>query len=263
METKLFDFSRFDIKLETVVLGRDFVYLDETDSTNTYLLSEEGDDKPNGTVCFAEKQNKGRGRLERTWSSLKSNNLTFSILINDSDFIAKYLNFINLGTSLAIAQALETLFQFTPELKWPNDVLVNGKKISGILLESSSRGNSFNKLVVGIGVNVNQPVFHGEYNLTPTSVRLELGTLIDRERLLAEILNNLEEVYSTFKDGTDYVLNQWRNRCKMIGEKVTVRDGDKELYGIFTEIDDNGYILLQTERDEFQTINFGDVSVHL
>lgn len=263
METKLFDFARFDIKLDTQVLGRDFIYLDETDSTNTYLLSSEGDGKPNGTVCFAEKQNKGRGRLERTWSSLKSNNLTFSILLNDSEYISKYLNYINLGTSLAVAQSLETLFQFTPELKWPNDVLVNGKKISGILLESSLRGNTFNKLVVGIGINVNQPVFHGEYNLTPTSVRMELGTLIDRERLLAEILNNLEETYSSFKSGTDYVLNQWRNRCKLIGEKITVKNGSDELYGIFTEIDENGYLILQTERNEYKTINFGDVSVHL
>ena len=188
----MFNIEEFDIKLDTDYLGRNFVYVEEVDSTNKFLLQTK-EYQENGTVLLAENQTDGRGRLNRTWLSNKEQNLTFSILLNEG-INPSLINIINLASSLAVAQSIENLYQLHVELKWPNDVLINKKKTAGILLESSSKGNKIERVVIGIGLNVNQPNFTGKYNIPPTSIRLEFKKVVSRERLLSELLNNLEEL---------------------------------------------------------------------
>ena len=113
MEEKNFNLQKFDLMLDTEWVGRNFVFLDEVDSTNTYLLKSKTI-KTNGTVVYAEKQIEGKGRLDRTWSSAKGLNLTFSILLNSGKLIKK-INYINLGASLAIAQTIENIFLMKTE----------------------------------------------------------------------------------------------------------------------------------------------------
>ncbi|MBE2281820.1 MAG: biotin--[acetyl-CoA-carboxylase] ligase, partial [Ignavibacteriaceae bacterium] len=178
------DFETFDIKLDTEYTGRNFIYLEEIDSTNTFLLSQQ--DLKHGTVAFAENQTNGRGRLDRKWISQPGVNLLFSIFLNPSEIDVKKIQLYNLATSLSIAFSIENLLQIPTNLKWPNDVLIGKKKVSGILLESSSLGEKFNKIVVGVGVNVNQPYFQGKYLTEPTSLKLESKQLVSREKLFAE-----------------------------------------------------------------------------
>lgn len=255
---KLFNIEEFDIKLDTEFIGRNFIYCDEVDSTNTVLLTNK-DFNRDGTVLLAEYQSKGRGRKNRTWVSNAGQNLTFSILLK-GDFKEKKVNLINLGSSLSVAQSLENLYQFDVELKWPNDVLVNKKKIAGILLESTSKGNKINKLVIGIGINVNQPNFPGKYDIQPTSVRKEFKSIVSREKLLSEVLNNFESILQLVKEDPNKILNDWRNRCKMIGEKVKVVFDDKIKVGIFDDIDENGFLILKVG-DTIEKIHYGDVSL--
>ncbi len=258
MEAALFNIEEFDIKLDTEVLARHFVYLEELDSTNSFLL-ENDEYRENGTTVLAEYQLKGRGRKDRDWIAAKEQALTFSVLINkniDKDNV----NVINLSASLAVAQALENLHQLKVNLKWPNDVLIDNKKIAGILIESTSRGNKIEKLVVGIGINANQPNFKGKYALPPTSVRLEIKRPVSRERLLSEIINVLEE--NLIQIGTDRnkILKHWKSRCKMIGEKVRIFSDEKEEFGVFDDLDENGFLLLKTNTG-IKTIHYGEVSL--
>jgi len=255
----LFELENFDLKLNTNVIGRNFIYADEIDSTNSFLLDKKNKNLVDGTVVFAEKQNKGRGRKDRVWYSIKDQNLYFSILLTDKNYFGENINLINLASSLAVAQAIENLFQLNTNLKWPNDVLIKGKKISGILLEASSQGSKIERLIIGIGINVNQTVFQGNFNIPPTSIKLEAKENIERERLLAEVLNIFEELLEKVRVEPGLILRDWKSRCRMIGEKIEVTDDNLTKYGIFDDIDENGFLLLKTKDKKIEKIHFGDV----
>lgn len=256
----MFNIEEFDLKLSTEFIGRNFIYADEVSSTNSFLLDKSSGYGQNGTVVLAEKQTAGRGRLDRTWYSQRDQNLTFSILINGNKKISSVINLINFSATLAIAMSIENLFQLRTELKWPNDVLVSGKKVSGILIESTSSGNKVERVVVGIGINVNQSIFQGKFNIEPTSIRNETNENAARERLLAEVLNNFEWLLNRTFEDKDFILKEWRERCKMLGEKITISDGTSTQYGTFEDIDENGFLLLRN-RDKVQKIHYGDVSI--
>ncbi len=255
----MFNLEIFDIKLETELIGRNFIYCDEIESTNIELLSGKQQYRKTGTVLLAEKQIAGKGRKDRTWLSAKGLNLTFSILFTKETISELNINHLNLISSLAVSMAIENLYQLRTELKWPNDVLIDKKKVAGILIETSIKGNNVERVVIGIGINLNQIAFHGSFNLTPTSLKLELGTDIDRENILAEILNLFEELLTELGNDPSNILNDWRNRCKMIGDKISITENDKVKSGIFYDIDDDGFLLLK-RNNAFEKIHYGDVS---
>lgn len=250
----------FDIKLNTEYIGRTFVYAEELSSTNTFLMDKKNGYNNNGTVVLAEKQTSGKGRKDRIWYSAPETNLTFSILLTKDKFLTNNSSLINFAASLAVAFSIENLYQLRTELKWPNDVLLDGKKTSGILIESTSQGNKIERFVVGIGVNVNQPSFQGTFNYPPTSIRIELGRNVERERLLSEILNNFELLLEKIKNNKNEVINDWKSKCKMIGEKISIVENDSEKFGIFYDIDEEGFLLLKT-RDGIEKVHYGDVSL--
>ncbi len=254
----MFNIEEFDIKLDTDYIGRNFIYSDEVESTNTVLLSSK-EFNQNGTVLLAEFQTKGKGRKDREWLSSAGQNLTFSILLKD-DIKNKSIHLINFASAVAVAQAIENLYQLNVELKWPNDVLIGKKKIAGILIESTSKASKISKLVIGIGINVNQPNFPGKFDFPPTSVRKEFHELVSREKLLSELLNNFEDLLSQVESSPVKILNDWRSRCKMIGEKVKVSEEDKIKSGVFEDIDENGFLILKVG-DKREKIHFGDVTL--
>jgi BirA family biotin operon repressor/biotin-[acetyl-CoA-carboxylase] ligase len=255
----MFNLEKFDIKLETDFIGRNFIYADEIGSTNSELLAGKQQYKKSGTVYIAEKQLEGKGRKNRVWNSAKGLNLTFSILLTKDTISDINLSHLNLAASLTVSTAIENLYQIKTELKWPNDVLIEKKKVAGILIETSYKGKSIDRAVIGIGINLNQIAFQGEYNLEPTSLKLKLGMEIDRENILAEILNIFEEMLAELEQNPANVVDDWRNRCNMIGDKITITEDDKILRGIFYDIDDEGYLLLKVN-DDIEKIHFGDVS---
>jgi len=253
----MFNIENFDIKLNTSFIGRNFIYSEEIDSTNTYLMENENKFS-NGTVIFSEFQEDGKGRLKRNWYSEKGQNLTFSILLTKNQI--QDINFINLAASLAVSIAIENLYQLKPELKWPNDVLINKKKLSGILLQSSSKGSKLEKIIIGIGINVNQTKFSHDYRIKPTSVKFEYKKEIQRERLLSEVLNVFEELLGKIKNDTKGILDDWRERCKMIGESISIEVGDKMKHGIFYDIDANGLMILKIGKN-LEKITNGDITI--
>ncbi len=222
----MFNLEEFDIKLNTEFIGRNFIYAEELDSTNSFLLDKKNKINTNGSVLLAEKQNKGRGRKDHIWYSAKGQNLTFSILLTNKKYFNNH-NLINFISCISVAASIENLFQLKTELKWPNDVLINGKKISGILLESNSSGDSIERIAAGIGINVNQTQFQGTFSIEPASIKIAAAAehQIEREKLLAEILNFFEEELLRTENDSKGILNEYRNRCSMIGERITVTDG--------------------------------------
>lgn len=256
----MFNIESFDIKLNTEYIGRTFVYAEELTSTNTFLMDRQSGYNQNGTVVLAEKQTSGKGRKDRVWYSAPDSSLTFSVLLTKDKFLENNSSLINFAASLSVAASIENLYQLKTELKWPNDVLINGKKTSGILIESSSQGNKIERFVIGLGINVNQLSFQGNFNYPPTSIRIELGRNVDREKLLAEILNNFELHLEKLKKHKSDVIADWKERCRMIGEKISIVDDNVEKFGIFYDLDEEGYLLLKT-RDGIEKIHFGDVSL--
>lgn len=254
----MFNIEAFDIKLDTDFIGRNFLYSEQVDSTNSYLLKD-SQYKKHGTVLLSEYQVKGRGRIQREWISAPDQNLTFSILFT-KNLDANHLNLLNISASVAVAMAVENLHQLTINLKWPNDVLVNGKKLAGILTESVSKGDKIERAVLGIGINVNQANFQGKFDFPPTSIKMELKKAASRERLLSEILNAFEETYNILQNDPSKILDEWRSRCKMIGEKITVSDDKDSKFGIFVDIDEDGALLLK-QGEKTNRIIYGDVSL--
>ncbi len=256
----MFNLESFDLKLDTEFIGRNFIYSEEVESTNSMLMDKANKFNIDGTVLLAEKQSKGRGRKERVWYSAKEQNLTFSILLTNKKLLSKNLNLLNFAASLSVALSIEKLHQLKPELKWPNDVLINGKKICGILLESTSQGSKIDRLVIGIGLNVNQSLFQGNFNAEPTSIKIETdGININREILLAELLNTFEEVIEKIPTSPGSIIKDWKERCTLIGDKISITENDSIKYGIFEDIDSEGYLLLRV-KDKIERIHFGDVS---
>lgn len=255
----MLDIEKFDIKLDTNQIGRNFIYAEEVTSTNEILLSDKNL-KQHGTVLLAENQTEGKGRMNRQWYSAQEMNLTFSILILDAKLLGNKINILNLTIALAVAMSIENLFQLRTELKWPNDVMIANKKVAGILLESVSSGSKIERLVIGIGLNVNQVSFQGKFNFEPTSLKKELRQNIEREKLLAEILNNFEELLETFVTKPKFILDEWRSRCRIIGQRITIAENDKTRHGIFEDINDEGFLILKSD-GILETIHFGDVSI--
>lgn len=256
----MFDLEKFDLKLNTDVIGRNFIYAEEVPSTNTELLNESKFYKKHGTVLFAEKQTAGKGRRNKVWYSDDKLNLTFSILITEPKYLKKRINIVNFVASLALATSIENLYQLRTELKWPNDILIDGKKVAGILIESTSKGSKVSRLVIGIGLNVNQISFQRKFTIEPTSLKKELEHPVEREKTLAEILNTIEEILNTSRKSPDKILEDWKSKCRMIGERITVVSDDETKHGIFNDIDKNGFLVLRTD-EKMETIHFGEVSI--
>ncbi|MDZ7765660.1 MAG: biotin--[acetyl-CoA-carboxylase] ligase [Melioribacteraceae bacterium] len=259
MDNPKFNIEEFDIKLDTERIAKRFVYILEVDSTNSFLLNSKEFDE-DGTVVLAEEQKKGRGRLQREWLSAPDKNLTFSILLRNVD--PKKINIINLGSSLAVSQAISNLYQLNTVLKWPNDVLIDGKKISGILLESTSRNTELDRVVIGVGINVNQSNFPGRFLIEPTSIRREFNSIVSRERLLSEVINTFEEVINIIETDPQQVIDDWKDRCKMIGEKIKISSDKESKFGIFEDIDQDGFLILKSANNKSERIHFGDVSLN-
>jgi len=257
----LFDLEKFDIKLDTEFIGRQFIYAEEIDSTNSFLLDKGNKLNLNGTVVLAEKQSKGRGRKDRVWYSAKDQNLTFSLLLTNKKYFGKVFSLINFAASLSVGLSIENLFQLKADFKWPNDILINGKKVAGILLESTSQGNKVERLVIGIGINVNQVLFQGNFNIGPTSLKLELNhQTVEREKLLAEVLNSFEETLLLMEKKPDEIIKDWKAHCSMIGGRIAITEGDLIKTGIFDDLDENGFLLLKI-KNKIEKIHFGDVSL--
>ncbi len=235
-----------------------------TGSTNADLLARGG---PEGQVLVAEEQTAGRGRLGRSWTSVPGASLTFSVLLRPSSVPLARRGWLSLLTGGAVASAVRSAAGVSAELKWPNDVLVGGRKLAGILAEQSTDGSA---VVVGVGLNVAAPpdaLPLSPTGLPATSLLVE-GADIAREPLLTEVLHHLERWYQAFRSDPDPartgLLDVYRSLCGTLGRSVRVElPVGRVLTGVAEDIDTGGRLLVRADSEATVTpVSAGDV-IHL
>lgn len=247
-------------RLQTRFVGRKLFVFETIDSTNACAKTLAEADTAEGAVVLAEFQTQGKGRLGRPWEAEANENLLFSVILRPSlpRPLAGLLTFF---ASVALARAIEGTGAPSVECKWPNDVLLDGRKVCGILLENSLKGETIEYSVVGIGLNVNQERFPDFLRDRATSLRIALGRPVDRLDLLARVLLSLERTYEDVRRGDfDAILADWTSRCTMFGREITVAQDNDLVTGKAVGLNEDGGLVLQTPSGP-RTIYAGDISL--
>ena len=239
-------------------LGRNALYLPEVDSTNRYL-KEHGPLLPHGTVCFTGRQTAGRGRLGRGWDAPDGETLAMSLLLRPASHTA----LLAPVCGLAVSRALTALCGRDCGIKWPNDIIIHGKKLVGILTEMSTQIDYINHVTVGVGINVNLTDFPEEIRERATSLRLECGHKVKRAPLIAAIMKRLEENYALFMETGD--LSQLMEKYS---ELLVNKDRDVMILGAKEQyvahalgINKTGELIVRKEDGTIEEVYAGEVSV--
>lgn len=247
--------------LKTKSLGKKIIYREVVDSTNNLAKSlAEGGEKE-GTVVVAEEQSRGKGRLGRNWSS-PVGGIWLSAILRPNILPLEASRFTLLA-AVAVAKAIERL-GVKPEIKWPNDILVNGKKVCGILLELSAQADKIDYLIIGFGINANFRLGRIPKEARDRAMTLSeaLGEKIDRRRLVADLLFELESGYRHLTEGGwKDILKDWKKRCAMLHKSISLSTLHGVVEGEFAGVDDFGAIRIKLPDGGIKNFAAGDVTV--
>ncbi len=243
--------------LKTLFIGQRVIYYPRLTSTMDVAGEEARRGAAGGTVILAGEQTAGRGRISRTWLS-PTGSVALSIILYPD---VAHLPHLIMLASLAAARAIEKVTGLKSRIKWPNDVLINGKKVCGILIESNVQRDRTACVIVGIGINVNFRLSaFPEILPVATSLVDELGIEVSRPDLVRRLLEEAERLYDTLPDG-DTVFQEWRDRLVTLGRRVRVTSGETILEGIAESIARDGSLLLRHSDGSSSKILAGDVSL--
>jgi BirA family biotin operon repressor/biotin-[acetyl-CoA-carboxylase] ligase len=241
----------------TNCIGNTVYYYPEVGSTNMTARQLLKEGVKEGTIVIAGKQMAGRGRLQRTWFTPEGN-LAVSIILKPS---ITYLPQLIMMTSLSVTHAIHKICGITARIKWPNDVLINGKKICGILIENEVEKSRVNYSIIGIGINVNLDIsLYPAIEPLATSLSHEKGADISVDNLLNALITELDVLYMKIKKG-DNLHMQWQNDMETIGRQIQVRSGDSIETGKAESTTENGSLILRRQDGSIVEIMAGDVTV--
>ncbi|HKI51633.1 MAG TPA: biotin--[acetyl-CoA-carboxylase] ligase [Geothermobacteraceae bacterium] len=248
-------------RLSTRVIGREILCHEQLASTNLTAMELGEAGAAEGLVVIAEQQTAGKGRLGRRWESPAGVNLYLSILLRPAmpPWEVPRLTFLS---AVAAARALQDVTGLKVEVKWPNDLLVNGKKIAGLLNEMSAESDAVHHVVLGLGLNINMTAdqFPSELRYPATSVWLEKGTLTSRLDVVVALLEHFDRLYDEFlRCGMEPVRQAWQELFAMLGKAVRVESGPASLKGVVAGIDEEGALLLQLPDGTIEKVLAGDV----
>ena len=248
--------------LRSRLIGQSLEVYQEIASTNDRAMAAGRAGAPEGLAVLADRQTAGRGRRGRAWASPSGRGLYTSILLRPR-VDPTSVPLITLAAGLAVADGIREVSSLSPQLKWPNDVWLNGRKVAGILTELAMAGPSVSHVVVGIGINVNQRREDFPEELREaTSVSLESGRSIVRAALAAVLYNGLDRWYDLFCKGrTESILEEGRRRSATLGKPVRVLGGTEEWQGLAMDLDADGALLVQDEAGTRRRVMAGDVSI--
>lgn len=252
------------------IIGRDIIFLESTTSTNDTAMDIGRQRKdPEGIVVVADSQSMGRGRLGRSWVSPPGVNLYFTVLLR-LPLPVKESQQIVIMAAVATVSAIRKYTGLKAEIKWPNDILIKGRKTGGILIDMKSDSGRIDIIALGIGINVNQSLemLPEEMREGATSIKRECGSDVDRIGLLGGVLAELERCYKILlRRDKKILLNEWLRLDSTIGKRVTVEGVPASLRtydsisGIAEGIDDNGRLLVRLSSGELKRVNAGDVTI--
>lgn len=250
--------------MKTQIMGKSIELHQVIDSTNNRAreLALEGADE--GTLIIAETQLEGRGRLSRSWISPRGKGIWMSLILKP-DLSPDQAPHITAIAAVAIRKALNRATGLDIGIKWPNDIIIDGKKVCGILTEMHADIDRIYYVVVGIGINVNmtQEDFPVELSSTATSLRIALGRNLDRRQLIALIMEEIEEIYYTYLENRDFkqILDLCRQYSVTLNRPVKVIGRDTSFEGFAVDFDEDGSLLVKKDDGNIIKVMSGDVSV--
>ena len=249
--------------LKTKLIGKRVYYFEEIDSTQNFAQNIAADKKENGTIIIAEKQTSGRGRLDRKWTSPKGG-IWFSLIIHPK-FDVSSSTLIPILSAVALSKSIKSVLGIETEVKWPNDITMNGKKVAGVLVDASFQTNSIDYLILGIGINFDIDAKKLEKRLTKTPNFYGIDSLRGKENktppktLLKEFLLQFEKnLFQLDKGEKSKIIKEWTKRAAGIGKKITINTSNGKISGISQGIDNDGALKIKT-RNETKKIYVGDV----
>jgi len=250
--------------LHTAVLGqRDIHRYVSTDSTNTRAKELAVAGAAEGVLVIAEEQTQGRGRLGRPWFSPGGENICASLILRPS-MPPEAASRMVILTAVAAAEALIATTGLTATVKWPNDILVGGRKIGGLLLEMDVEMDAIDYMVIGLGINVNSAAerFPKEIREKTTSVLIETGKPFSRIILLCRFLELLEHEYNVFRDsGFEPIITHWKALTDMLGKQVSIQTINGRHKGVIADMDHDGFLILRDEQGCEMRLFSGDITL--
>lgn len=266
-------FDQITIKnaIHTKWAGKTVHFSHETDSTNLWakriankdskklaeqMIEQSENESAHGTLVVAEYQTAGRGRLGRKWLSPAGSCVMMSLILKP-DFAPQYAPMLTLVMGLSVAQALHA------SIKWPNDAVISGKKICGILTEMSLEGTNIREVVIGVGINVNLSALPEEVKEIATSLYLETGETYDRNEIIGQVLQRFETNYEKYVQTLDltYLMEEYNNLLINKDKQVRVLDPKEPFEGIARGINEKGELLVEREDGVVEAVSAGEVSV--
>jgi BirA family biotin operon repressor/biotin-[acetyl-CoA-carboxylase] ligase len=249
--------------LTTSYIGRNIHYEESVESTQRIAHRFASEDVPEGTVIIAEEQLSGRGRMDRKWHSPKYTGIWMSLIIRPNIPLSKAPQ-LTLLTAVAIVQAIEETTDLLPEIKWPNDILINGKKVTGILTELQAEADRIHSIIIGIGLNVNQTMedFPLELRETASSLLIELGKTVSRAQLIRSIFKNFENLYTLYlNQGFLPIKLLWEGYTSSIGKNIRARTLTTTIEGKALGITDDGVLKLEDQTGYIHHIYSADIEI--
>ncbi len=249
--------------LAAQTFGKRIIYRNECASTQDMAAELARGGEPEGLVVVAETQTQGRGRKGRSWISTPGAGVCLSIILKPGLKPSQIVQ-IPLVAGVAAARAISAETGLKPDIKWPNDILIGGKKVAGILTEMSCEVDRINHVILGIGINVNtrESDFPEPVRAVATSLCAECGRNVSRVILVQRFLTELEAVYRRYlAGGFESIRQEWKSLSNTIGSQVEVTDGCERLTGEALDIDADGFLLLKTDAGSTERIVAGDVSL--
>lgn len=255
------DVEALRTRIAGLMLGRPLIYLPVVGSTNTHALGLARAGAADGTLVLSDEQPEGRGRAGRVWRSMPRRQVLCSLVLRP-EFPA---HFLVMAAALAVARAVEDVAEARPDIKWPNDVLMEGRKLCGILIETGTDDQGHAFAVLGIGLNVNGTLA-GDPELAERASTLEdvAGHPLQREEVAAALLAHLDALYTRLSTGGEAALREvravWRARLVTLGRPVRIVQGQRVQEGVAEDVDEGGALLLRQSDGRLLTITWGDVS---
>ena len=249
--------------LKTTFIGKEIHYFDSTDSTNDVAVDLANEGFEEGTMAIAEEQTQGKGRMGRVWHSPYALGVYLSLVLRPIRVPPVYSTIFTMLSALAVADTVESLLKITPVIKWPNDVMIDGKKISGVLVQMKADPDTIDYLVVGIGVNLNQSKkdFPGKVGLSATSLKASSGEKVDRMKFLCSLLETFENYYLKVRDKNDYqsVKDRWLSLSGILGKKVVIKSLEGKFEGRVVEVGLGGNLGIKVKNGSIKEVYSGDI----
>jgi len=249
-------------RLKTKRIGSEILVFEETSSTNDVVEHLAKSGAREGLVVFAESQTRGRGRRGRAWVSPRGKGLWFSVLLRPS-LPPTAASRITVAASVAVARAIRETCRVEARIKWPNDVIVNGRKLAGILTELRAETDEILLAILGIGIDVNceQEDFPNDLARVATSLKMETGSAQDRVSLAVRVLAALDECYELALADFEAVMDEWAKLCTTLGQQIVVTMGQRRVEGFAQALDSDGALLVRGDSGQLERILGGDMAV--